>query len=690
MSFFEKIRIKSRIRLLVFIPLIVTILLAFEKYQNARYELERIEQLEVMQQYIDKVSPLISAIQQETLYARIYLGPGGPQAEEGQEFKQQAFEKRIGVDKSLAEYRALTQSIVNSNINQSLSKQLAEIEDKLANLDLIRSLVERRLKRIENTDKTKEGQYVWTVRSYQNITSALIASLNEVVLLASSNESLTLLANAYQYLVYAQNVAISQIGSVYRAASGKVSVSLYSDIKHQTALIDSYLKHFVAISSPSIVAFYNQNLVTIDANKEAKLLFEDMRRKANKYLDKSVPIDQYQWLDSGDVIMQGYDKIINHLLHNIDQSKQLQTEQAQQRVYSTIGLLVVLVVTLLVTARKIVQSINVPLNELITSMRSLSQSKDLTVRSQVGGENELGEVADAFNRLVIAFEQTLQKIIEQTVNMERVTGSATDSMNNSMKLIDNQNMATDSISVAINQMTATIAEVSQMASLTSDKVQVANNLSATSEQEAKVTMATIERLITQLTETGTLVANLNEETAQISNIVKVIEGIAEQTNLLALNAAIEAARAGEQGRGFAVVADEVRSLSKRTQDSTEQIQQQIEALTAGALSAANNMKELQNNGRDAVEKVINNTKAFGAIAEELQNINDMASQIAVAAEEQTCVSEEISERIHTIKDESDEMTKRGHETLEYVNELAQEGHNLKSNVEVFNIGRTDS
>lgn len=685
MNFFEKIRIKNRIRLLVIIPLLVTVGLAFEKFHNAQEDVTMIEQLEVMQQYIDQVAPLISSIQQETLYARIYLGPGSPEALEGKEFKEQALAKREIVNNDLQRYNLLTKSIVESGINQILSKHIKVINTNLSNLELIRSLVDRRLKRIKNTDKTREGKYIWTIRSYQNITTSLIESLGEVVMLASSNESLALLANGYQHLVYAQNIAISQVGSLYRAIAGKVSVSLYSETMKHTALLQSYLRQFIAISDQESISFYEQNLAQLESQKSALTLFEKMRRKSKDYLDRPIPVDKYQWLKSGDEIMQGYEKVIGHVLQKIDASKQQQLEQAQQKVFSTIVLVVILLVVLLFISTKIVQSINIPLVELVRTMKQLSDSKDLTVRNLVGGNNELGAVAEAFNRLVIAFEQTLQKIIEQTVTMERVTDSAKGSMTNSMQLIDNQKLSTDSISVAINQMTATIAEVSQMANLTSDKVKVANTLSADSEQEAKDTMQTIDNLIEQLTQTGNLVSNLNNEASQISNVLKVIEGIAEQTNLLALNAAIEAARAGEQGRGFAVVADEVRNLSKRTQESTGQIQQQIEALTSGAVSAEQKMTQLQENGREAVEKVMHNTKAFSDIAEELQSINDMASQIAVAAEQQTKVSEDISQRIHTIKDESDEMNQCSHETLNYVNQLAEEGETLKQNVEVFHI-----
>jgi len=182
-----------------------------------------------------------------------------------------------------------------------------------------------------------------------------------------------------------------------------------------------------------------------------------------------------------------------------------------------------------------------------------------------------------------------------------------------------------------------------------------------------------------------LVINLNNEAAQISNILQVIKGISEQTNLLALNAAIEAARAGEQGRGFAVVAEEVRNLSMRTQDSTEQIQTQIETLVNGAEAASKKMDLLQSNGQSAVEIVQKTTDSFEKIKAELDQITDMTSQIAVSAGQQTSVANEVNERIHLIKNDSENMYEHGGQTLNSIDTLLKIDSDLKENIEVFHF-----
>ena len=256
-------------------------------------------------------------------------------------------------------------------------------------------------------------------------------------------------------------------------------------------------------------------------------------------------------------------------------------------------------------------------------------------------------------------------------------------MSKSMQLIDNQKVATDSISVAINEMTSTIYEVSKMSTTTSDTVKRVNDLAISSADNAQSSQVAMNELFTDLGDTSKLVANLNNEAAQISHILQVIKAISEQTNLLALNAAIEAARAGEMGRGFAVVADEVRSLSKRTQDSTEEIEAQIETLISGAANASKRMHNLQEYGSSALEKVQSSSEAFNTIKNELDEITDMATQIAVATEEQTNVADEINERIHAIKDDSEVMSEQGSYTLTATQTLSQNGIDLKADIDVF-------
>ncbi|EWH08806.1 putative methyl-accepting chemotaxis sensory transducer [Catenovulum agarivorans DS-2] len=686
MTFINRIKIKTRIIALVMIPLIVTALLAFEKLRDAQLALKQAENLEVLQKYVYITAPLLSALQQELLYTKMYLGPGGPSEPIGMEYKQDMLNARIPVDKALKNYKAFIQNQQQFAQFDQFVKDINAVKAALERFEFVRDLAKKRLKKLKNTPEMQvEGKYTWTIRGFQNLVDKLIYSTNQVVLLAAKNDKLSLYANAFKNLVYAQDNGLILVSVVYRGITGTLTVNFYGDLMKRAALEASYLDNFIRFSSPETVEYYNKQLGDKQFYRFAVNKYEHIRRKTLDYVDKPIDLDKEEWLKIGSQISQGYERVIDKSLQDIETAKTELIDDAQSQVYNLIGLITLLIVSLALLSLKIIMSINTPLKALMGDFDKLATTKDMTLRSQIEGQNELSLVGHAFNSLIGTFEKTLSNVREKIVSLDSISKRVTSSMQDSMRLIDNQKEATESISVAVNQMTSTTHEVASMASSTSETVKRVYDISVTSQQDANRTKATIDDLIVELGETNELVVNLNNEADQISNVLQVIKGISEQTNLLALNAAIEAARAGEMGRGFAVVADEVRNLSKRTQDSTEQIQNQIEALISGASQATNKMQSLQTSGQAAGDIVEKSTAAFAVINSELDQITDMSSQIAVAAEEQTNVADEINQRIHAIKDDSDAMHLQSRETLSSIETLSQNGDQLLANISEFNF-----
>ncbi len=464
-----------------------------------------------------------------------------------------------------------------------------------------------------------------------------------------------------------------------------MSPTNFSGIMTLKDLEDSYRDTMYMFASEQTQQVINKELKQTQAYGDSQKLYFDTRKQIKNILDKPLDLDKEQWLADGDVMNAGYTTIVDSILSDLTHTKELLLSEAEAKVRNSIIALVILFIVLVTITSLIVSSINKPLKRLNEDLTNLAKSKNMKLRNQVEGNNELSSVGMAFNSLIDSFEQTLLKVREQIIAMDNNTNSVSSSMNQSMQLIDNQKEATESISVAIKQMTATIHEVADMSSATSNTVKRAYDLSVASEKDAQATKVSMDSLITDLGNTSDLVEHLNDEASQISNILQVIKGISEQTNLLALNAAIEAARAGEMGRGFAVVADEVRELSKRTHDSTEQIQSQIETLISGAAKASNQMHVLQNNGQGTVETVQKSTDAFLAIKAELDEITEMAGQIAVASEQQVKVADAIDGRVDTIKNDSETMHQQGRNTLSSTELLLKNGTDLKQDIEVFHF-----
>ncbi|WP_448249413.1 methyl-accepting chemotaxis protein [Thalassotalea agariperforans] len=682
MKIINHITIKTRIILLVLIPLFATLILAVEKYNNASNALEKIEKLEVLQQYIGKISPLISSLQVEREYTKMYLGPGSVKHQTGLEFKQAMLDSRTAVDHSLEGFYAFISQTEKINQFPTLAKDITNIKLTLDKLSFTRALADKRHKNAPDPDDPK-GSKFWTINSLNNYVATLIDSTKQVVLLASSNERLSLLVHAYQNLVYAQDITSSQIGNVYRGIAGTLTINTFAEIRKNDMLEETYLRNFISFSPKHVVDYFNQHLKGQSDYKFAQKQYLAIRKTVNDRVQKPIEIDKDDWLAKGKGITDGYALVINNVLAEVEQTKNTLIDNAENVVYSTIIFIIILLVIITLTSYQIIMSINAPLKQLIKDLTLLAETKDMTLRSRIEGQNELSQVGNAFNTLIAAFEKTLSKVKTRIISMDSTTDNVASSMSKSMQLIDNQKVATDSISVAINEMTSTIYEVSKMSTTTSDTVKRVNDLAISSADNAQSSQVAMNELFTDLGDTSKLVANLNNEAAQISHILQVIKAISEQTNLLALNAAIEAARAGEMGRGFAVVADEVRSLSKRTQDSTEEIEAQIETLISGAANASKRMHNLQEYGSSALEKVQSSSEAFNTIKNELDEITDMATQIAVATEEQTNVADEINERIHAIKDDSEVMSEQGSYTLTATQTLSQNGIDLKADIDVF-------
>lgn len=684
MNLIHQIKIKTRIILLVLIPLAATIFFALDKLEQANKEVRNVEQLEILQQYIYKISPLISGLEKERLHTRLFLNSidkSNPMGDS--QYKQALLSSRSPVDKAKASFLAMVSETEKFSDFTVLLEYINKIKQLEQQLNLVRNMADQGLK--NKPDPNNPGAKIWTLLSLRNLTQTLIDSVHQVVLLTSGNKDLSNLANAYHNLMYAKHTSLLSTGSYYAALQKVLSGNSFGEIVKLAYVENIYTQKFISFAPDDLVDVFKQELAGQAFYRDAQDKFEQIRRKSNKVIGTDIGESKDDWIEQGLQINAAYTRVTERVLDKIETVKNELMEQANNAVQNTIIFIIVLLIILVAVSTKIIASINSPLKQLMGDLKQLAESKDMTLRSHLPGNNELSNVGSVFNSLIETFEQTLSAVRQKILSMDETTTQVSSAMQSSMKLIDNQKIATDSISVAINQMTSTIIEVSKMSSSTSDTVKRVYDLSVESEKDATQSKITMDKLFEELGNTCHIVENLNEEASQISNILQVIKGISEQTNLLALNAAIEAARAGEAGRGFAVVADEVRELSKRTQDSTEQIQAQIETLTSGAAAASANMVTLQKNGQSAVQVVEKSTQAFLTIKSELDQITEMAVQIAVASEQQTNVAEEINERIHVIKNESDVMYQQGNETMKSTEKLSLNGVELKHDIDVFHF-----
>lgn len=308
---------------------------------------------------------------------------------------------------------------------------------------------------------------------------------------------------------------------------------------------------------------------------------------------------------------------------------------------------------------------------------------DLTQRIEVDTQDEVGVLADSFNRFVGSQHQLISHIRHLAGELDADAEHSLKTNHLAVAELQRQQQEVAMVATAVTEMASATNEIAANAENTATAAQQSAASSFQGKELVNKTRSSINSLADEVTQATEVIEDLSRHAQSISSILATIQGIAEQTNLLALNAAIEAARAGEQGRGFAVVADEVRVLSRRTQDSTQEVHATIETLQRTTAKAVSLMESSQMLAGNSVEDANAAVKALEEITQAVNVISDMAGQIATAAEEQTQVTGEITQNTVAIKDVTDEITEAAKSDLTQAQALKARANDLNAQVATF-------
>lgn len=373
---------------------------------------------------------------------------------------------------------------------------------------------------------------------------------------------------------------------------------------------------------------------------------------------------------------------LEHFTASIDDANQ------QASTLITVGIIMGVITTLVLfgTAIPVVSGITSSLGHIIHSLKDLAKEDgDLTVRIQTKSKDELGDLAYWFNSFMEKLQGVVKEIVNTTLPLSSLAKDLHQLTDDTNKTIAVQRQAAEQAKYAVDEMSHSVIAEASSANEASSAASESNTAADRGQQTVGVTVNNIRQLASNVQEASEVILKLETDANQVGAVLDVIKGIAEQTNLLALNAAIEAARAGEQGRGFAVVADEVRTLASRTQKSTEEIQKTIEQLQSAARSAVQKMQQSTVQAEQSVTSANQAGESLQVITSSIRRIREMNQNIASATEDQQVMAGTIVGHVVEIVKHTEHSSQSAGHIAKASRELANLAQNLENIARLFRV-----
>lgn len=478
------------------------------------------------------------------------------------------------------------------------------------------------------------------------------------------------------YLDVNSHELVMTIGKNIEGGVFAIDLSLKNMVSLVNSLSDDRTQAFLVDKEGTLLVYPNTDFVLKSVSQISPQLTPEQLKGNNSLISANIegkaslvtfiPVPNTQW----------------YLALSIDQKKAYSVVNHRLTQSVIMGIVSFLVVALVLYFS--IGFLFKPLQKLQRAIKDLGQGHaDLTRRLTVERNDEIGQLSTDVNVFIERIHQMLKSIFSDTEKLNKNANYTAQAATHSHQSLTQQQSEVTQVATALNEMSATAHDVAANAEQTATAAQQSAKSSETGRAVILQNQQQINTLASQLDETAQGVQQLERDSHEIATILTTIQDIAEQTNLLALNAAIEAARAGEQGRGFAVVADEVRNLSQRTQSSTEEIRTMLTKLADNTQTTVTTMQQSREQAQLSVSEAQKASETLDQIAESITQISDMATQISSAAEQQRAVTEEITRNTQGISDVSDNLQQQATESSEKAQQLDQIAKRLQQQLNEF-------
>ncbi|CAH7119823.1 Chemotaxis protein [Vibrio chagasii] len=440
---------------------------------------------------------------------------------------------------------------------------------------------------------------------------------------------------------------------------------------------NTYFSNFEVLGNPDNVRFFEQQL-----NDRSVAEVEKLRDVAESKMS-GFDVDPVYWFAQSTARIVQLKKTENQLAESLIALTENKASEAQSAMFASIAVFVVITFFATFVSFKVITDLTLRVKNLTSVLSVVRDDNDLTVRAKYLGESELGHISSSLNETLEKFSQVIDNLSQSSLTLASAAEETAQTCQyNSNTLVEQQDQI-GLIATATEELSATVNEVAAKTQQTASSAKLADEQSQAGLSTVQHSYQSIETLASEINSLAEKITRLHDSSNNINSVIDVIKSVAEQTNLLALNAAIEAARAGEQGRGFAVVADEVRTLAQRTQESTSEIEGFISSLQSDVQTAFNVIDNSKKMSSRAVEDSRGVEQTLQDISGAVSEIFSMTEQIATATEEQAVVTQDIAQNVVAVEQKSTESTTGATQIAATAKEQAELAASLKEIASTF-------